>query len=457
MSDVEALMWNLEKDPHLSATFANVTLFDRPLDLDRLRRRMERAALLVPRLRQRVVPAFGRLAPPLWADDPDFDIDFHVRRVALPAPGSLRQLLDLATVVANDGFDRTRPLWSFVVFDGLAGGRSAMLQKMHHTITDGEGGVRMSEQFIDLAADDPEPPMPDGLPIGRGVGDRAGLVANATDALAHGLRRQVGVTRRAVGELGRLARQPERAMALGAEAARTVPSVLRQLVVADRARSPLWTERSLRRHFSILSVGFDEAKRASKALGGSINDIFVTGVAGGAGAYHRSLGTPVDELRISMPVSTRTDRSAGGNAFAPARVLVPTGADPVARFAETRSRLDRVKREPALSMAGALACAANLLPTSALVRMTRRQVETVDFAASNVRGAPFALYIAGARMEANHPMGPLGGTAFNLTTMSYDGRLDMGLNTDTGAVTEPDLLHRCIEEAFAELLAAAEG
>ena len=97
----------------------------------------------------------------------------------------------------------------------------------------------------------------------------------------------------------------------------------------------------------------------------------------------------------------------------------------------------------------------NVLPTSVLVRFARQQVETVDFATSNVRGAPFDLYIAGAKIEANYPMGPTGGTAFNLTLLSSGGYLDMGCNIDLAAIDDPELLRECLEEAYAELLAYA--
>lgn len=453
LSDVEALMWTLEGDPHLSATFANITLFDRPVDAERFRRRMQRALLVVPRLRQRVVPTLGGIAPPHWQDDPDLDLDVHIRRVALPAPGTDRQLFDLATELAHAPFDRDRPLWEFTIFDGLAGGRGAMLQKIHHTITDGEGGVRMSTQFIDLAADAPEPPMPDGEP-NSGSANPAGPVQQTIDVAAHALRRQTDVTRQAARAAGDLATHPQHLPGIGADALATARSLLRQLAVSDRARSPVWRARTLDRRFSALRVPFAEARRTAKALGGSINDFFVAGAAGGAGAYHRALGKEVDELRIAMPVSTRSERSATGNAFAPSRVLVPTGADPVTRFAMVSERLGTVKAERALSLVGALAGAVNLLPAPVLVRLARAGTATVDFTTSNVRGAPFELYIAGARIEANHPMGPLGGTAWNLTTMSYNGSLDMGLNVDTGAVEHPELLHRSVQAAFNELLAA---
>ena len=452
MSDVEALMWNLEKDPHLSSSVANVTVFDVAPDPERLRARMERAVTMVPRLRQRVVPALGRLAPPEWRDDDDFDLDYHLRWVALPAPGSMRQLLDLAATLVQSPFDRTRPLWEFVVVDGLEDGGAAMIQKLHHAIADGEGSIRMSEQFIDLARDATEPiapvrPAPEPL--------TTNFVETTVDTLTHQLRRGLGVARRAAdGGLG-LVRDPLRVLALAEDAAEFGRSAMRQVLVSDRARSPLWRERSLRRRIDTLQVPLDDARLAAKALGGSLNDIFVAAAAGGAGAYHRAMGEPVDELRITMPVSTRTDASAGGNAFTPTRVLLPVGIeDPAERFTAIRERLDTTKRERAMGVIDGLAGLANLLPTSVAVRVARQQVETVDFATSNVRGAPFPLYIAGARILANFPVGPTGGTAWNLTLMSYDGHLDMGLNCDAGAVADPELLRDAIVTEFAALIAA---
>jgi WS/DGAT/MGAT family acyltransferase len=452
MSDVEALMWNLEKDPHLSASIANVTLLDQTPDPDRLRARLTQAVAKVPRLRQRVVPALGRLAPPEWREDDDFDLDYHLRWVGLPAPGSMRQLLDLAATLVQTPFDRTRPLWEFVVVEGLEGDQAAMVQKLHHAIADGEGSIRMSEQFIDLARDATEPIAPD-RPAPEPIATN--LVETTMDTLTHQLRRGLGVVRRTVATSAGLLRDPLRAVGLAEDVVEVGRSAMRQVVVSDPARSPIWTERSLRRQVDTLQVPLDDAKRAAKALGGSLNDIFVTAAAGGAARYHRAMGAPVDELRITMPVSTRTDASAGGNAFTPTRVLLPVGIeDPAARFDAIRARLEVTKQERAIGVLDGLAGLANLLPTSVAVRLARQQVETVDFATSNVRGAPFPLYIAGARILANYPIGPTGGTAWNLTLMSYDGSLDMGLTTDLGAVSDPTLLRDSIEAEFAALIAA---
>ncbi len=452
MSDLEALLWNVDKDPYLSSNFGSVTLLDRPPDLERFRRRMLVAVSNIPRLHQRVVPALGRLAPPAWCDAPDFDIRAHVRHQALPEPGSLPQLLELAARFVQDPLDRTRPLWEFVVIDGLADGRAALIQKMHHTITDGEGGIRLSEQFIDLVRDRP---LDDEVEIPPAASGGGSLLGSAGDTLAHTWRRGVGVANRTVGFTASTVRHPSRAMALGTDALATGQSVTRQLTVTDHHHSPLWHEPTLSRGLEIIDIPLDDVRRAAKGLGGSINDLFVTATAAGAGRYHRAMGAEADELRMAMPVSTRQGRSAGGNSFVPTRVLVPTGElDPASRFGLVHDALSRTKSEPAIGLVAGLAGAANLLPTSVLVRVARQQAETVDFTTSNLRAAPFDLFIAGARVDGTYPIGPLAGSAFNLTLMSYRGVLNLGLHVDTGMVTEPGRLRDDIVESFDELIAA---
>lgn len=470
LSDVEALMWLLEKDPSLASTMANVTVFDRPPDLSRLRPRLAKATEAVPRLRQRVVTDLGPLSAPEWRDDPNFDLAHHLRLEHLPTPGTDRQLYDLAAEIAAVPFERDRPLWEFVVVDGLAGGRGAMVQKMHHTITDGEGGIRMSVQFIDIERDPAEPlavagSRPPATTATTDDGSEDAGTANASnaatdamhmlehlfDSLEHNVRRQAEAAWRAFGSAVDVAKDPARLATLPAEAIETVQALVRQVTV-DGRRSPLWTERSLHHHFDAFSVPFDDAKATAKALGGSINDLFVTAAAGGAGAYHRALGADVAELRMAMPVSTRTARTADGNAFTPTRVLVPTTVDPRARFADVRQRLTRTKGDKSVGLYQAVAGVVTTLPAPLLIRVAKAQTDTVDFTTSNVRAASFDLFIAGALLIGNYPLGPLGGTAFNLTTMSYRCRLDMGLHVDTGAVQDPALLLRCITESFDELL-----
>ncbi|MCU1498939.1 MAG: putative diacylglycerol acyltransferase [Acidimicrobiales bacterium] len=452
MTDVEALMWSLESDPHLSSTFANLTIFDRSPDHDRLRRRLWRASHQVPRLRMRVVPGLGPLTPS-WEDDPDFDIDRHLRRITLPAGSTDADARRVATELAATPFDRSRPLWEFTVVDGLPGDRAAMVQKMHHTITDGEGGIRMSLEFIDIERDAPEPPP---LDEGPPPAPSRSLLATTVDAVTDLAHRNAEATRSLVDRATDLLRDPGHLAGLlatlPADSAATARSVVRQLGVVDGHRSPLWTRRSLGRRLETFEVPLDDVVAAAKRLGGSVNDLFVSAAAGGAATYHRDRGTGVDELRMSMPVSTRTGKGAGGNAFTPTRVLVPLVADPRVRFAAIHDRLAVTKTERALGLTGSLAGLVNLLPHPLLVRLARQQVMTVDFATSNLRAAPFDLYIAGGLMEGNFPLGPVAGTAWNLTTMSYRGRLDLGLHVDTAAVEEPGALAAAIQAAFDELI-----
>ncbi|HEV3351730.1 MAG TPA: wax ester/triacylglycerol synthase family O-acyltransferase [Acidimicrobiales bacterium] len=451
MSDAEALMWTIEKDPAMRSSFLQLTLLDSPPDFARFRRRMERAVKVLPRLGQRVVPPPFRFAPPEWADDPSFDIDFHVRRLAVPPPGTERQLLDLAALIYEDAFDRARPLWQLTIVEGLEGNRAALLAKMHHTITDGVGGVRLSMQFLDLAPDAPDPDDVVEEPVSA---PERGAYDVLSDAVGHNVRRQLGVVQRGAAGTAGLAVHPDRSVRLASDLAATAASLWRQLAVVQPSRSPLWTgRRSLTRRFETLSVNLDEVKRAAKGLGGTVNDLFVAALAGGAAAYHRAKGADVDELRMTMPVNIRDDKSAGGNAFSPARLLVPAGLhDSAVRFTAIHERLNVAKNERALGLFGSLAGVMNRLPTSLLTRVARQQAETVDFAASNVKAADFDLYIAGAHIEGNHPMGPTAGTAFNATVMSYKNRFDVGLNIDTAAIDDPELLRTSIEESFAELL-----
>lgn len=469
MSDVEALFWALDADPLLTSSFANLTLLDRPPDPERLRRRVARVALRVPRLHQRVVPVPGRLAPPRWAPAP-VDLDHHLRHVPVDPPGGERELLELAARLAAEPFDLDRPLWRFWVLDGLADGRGAVLQHVHHTVTDGEGGVRLSAELIDLERDAPEADDEVELPVadagtdaadaaatnggGAAPADLAALVAELVDAAGHAARRVAGIARRAARDAAALAAEPRRIPAVAELGASTALALARQALPHDGARSPLWRERGLGRRLEVLTLPLDDVKRAAKALGGSVNDLFVAGVAGGAGAYHRERGVEVPELRMAMPMSLRSRGGAvGPNAFTLSRTVVPVGPDPRSRFREVHERLARTKVDPGVKALGTVAGLAAMLPLPLLSTLARAEVRTVDFTTSNVRGAPFDLYLAGARVKANHPLGPLGGTAFNATTLSVAGSLDVGIHVDTDAVEDPAALRAAIEASFSELLA----
>ncbi len=453
MSDAEGLMWRLEKDPHLSSTFANVSILDQAPDFDAFRKRMERASLVMPRLRQVVRTTPGNFAPPVWVEDSDFDIDRHVRRVALPKPANERTLLDLAALITADPFDRVRPLWQFTVVDGLKGGRAAMIQKMHHTIADGESGVRLSLEYLDFDRDAPPPPPPDPDTVAQAEED---LSDDATEfvrsVLAGSFRLPLGIARQVKDLLADPTQIPDATSA----AADSLRSIVGQLGDTDEARSPLFTERSVKRHIETSTAPFGPTKAAAKALGGTLNTAFMTIATEAVSRYHVELGEPVDELRASMAISTRTSES-GANAFSLVRLLVPTGDLPIdERFRAIHAATDDAIEAASGASLDSMAALASALPTSVITRLARQQSQTVDFATSNVRGSAAPLFVAGAKLLANYPVGPLSGVAFNLTLLSYLGNLDMGINTDAAAVTEPQLLARLIGDAVKDFVTFAD-
>jgi WS/DGAT/MGAT family acyltransferase len=476
MSDAEALMWNVEKDPWLNPNGGSLIMLDRPLDLEHFRRQLAATVADVPRLRERVVPGFGRFSPPVWRPDPEFDLDYHVRSVALPPPGDERQLLDLVAAIYQDPYDRTRPLWMFYVIDGVAGGGAAVVWKIHHTVADGIGAGRLAESFLQPTDRPPDPPEVDldalvaaAVEAEGGPGEGPGaLVDSVRDTVTHTARRQAGIARRAVGEMAMWGADPLRARDAAGGLVGAVRQLGGQLSLPVRrgastddvpGGSPLWRSRSRHRRLELLSFPLEAASASAKRLGGSLNDWFVTGVVNGAVRYHDARGVVLRTLNTSFVVSTRQDRAIGGNSFTPTRFAAPAGPmDPIERFeaisTAMRERRERVTGGGALA---GLAGVANLLPTSLVTGLARSQAGQMDFATSNLRGARTQLYISGAAVTANYPFGPLAGTAFNLTTMSYHGRLDMGLFVDPVAVEAPGDLRDDLEDAYQELIDLAGG
>jgi diacylglycerol O-acyltransferase len=469
MSDFEALMWNVEKDPWLNPSAGVVVVCDRSPDVADFRGRIAHAVAEIPRLRERVVPGVGRLSPPRWAPDPEFDLDNHLRHVALPAPGTPRQLYDLAARLMQDPFDRTRPLWLFVIVDGLEDGRGAMFAKLHHTIADGYAALRLAELYLTLERDAPPPPDIDLERVVRASVDEdratspswgglGGVGASAVETAQHLWRRQLGRARRAAGEVLLWGADPRRPVDIVARTVATIGQVRSQVGSSGGVPggSPLWRGRSRHRRFDVIRVPLDSIRASAKLLGGTVNDVFVTAAVIGAVRYHEHREAPLEALNISFVVSTRGSGGADTNAFAPTRVQVPAGPMPVEeRFAAIRAIL-AAGREGART-GGAMASVAglaNLLPTSLVTGVARSQTAQMDFATSNVRGSPIPVYVSGARILWTGTLGPVAGTAFNLTAMSYDDSFDIGLHVDPVAVGDWDDLRRCIEAGFQELLAS---
>jgi diacylglycerol O-acyltransferase / wax synthase len=512
MNDAEAIMWVVESDPFLRTDFTNVTLLECAPDAERLRAGLEQAIAAFPPLRQRVArPPLG-LAPPQWADDPDFDLGYHLRRLSLPPPGEIRQLLDLAAQLAAMPLDRARPLWELTVVEGLAGGRAAVLQRLHHTLTDGVGGIKLLRSLLerspspgggDVRGGDVTTPSAPARPAldpliwrhpeilwpadvdivprpldgwgappdgGTGAGrdgswvDRvAGPLGEVGGALAYRFGQGMAAARKGLELATTLPGSTGDDLRVLAERARrTARSVADQVVVAGGPLSPLMVDRSLARRFEAASFDLAAVRQAGRTFGAGRNAVFVAGVTGALLVYHERMGAPCESLRMAIPVSLRGSSPAavsvapiGGNRFAPARVVVPLGPkDPAQRVAAVRRSLEGVATEPGLAMAEPLAGLFSLLPASVLVPALRAQVRTVDFAASIVPGLRSGRFMAGAPVVASWPMGPRVGCAVNFTLLTCDDRLHLGVNLDPAAVTDPAALMECLAESFADLLEA---
>ncbi|MFP5326703.1 MAG: wax ester/triacylglycerol synthase family O-acyltransferase [Acidimicrobiia bacterium] len=452
MSDSDALMWHIEKDPLLRSTITAIAVLDSPPERDRLVAKIERALRDIPRLRQRVVSPPFAVAPPEWVDDPDFDLNYHLRWLRSPAPGSFRQLLDLAAPIAMQSFDRARPLWEFTVVEGLEEGRAALIQKVHHSVTDGVGGMKLALMLLDLERDAPLDTSPLGdLPDG----ERPTAAELLREGVAHQWRRQLGIARRSATTAPGLARNPAAAAKQFADAA---ASAARLLTPAFEPLSPLMQGRSLSVHFETVTSSLPDLKAAAKRAGGKLNDAFMAAIAGGFRRYHEHHGEPVEALRVTMPINTRGDDTGdlAGNSFAPARFRVPISiADPIERMQAIQSLVQAQRREPALAFADSIAGVLNRLPASVVTPLFGSMLKGVDFVASNVPGAPFPVYLAGAKVEAQYAMGPLTGAATNLTLLSYVDEVHVGVNTDPAAIPDPDVFANFLREGFEEVCKSA--
>jgi WS/DGAT/MGAT family acyltransferase len=467
MSDAEAIMWAVERDPSLRSDFCNLTILEhRPAD-ERLLVSLERALAAIPRLGQRVIDAPLRIVPPEFADDPDLDVRSHVHYITVPAHGDERALLDVCAELTARPLDRERPLWEFTLVDGLAEGRSALLQQVHHTITDGVGGLRLSRALLDVDAEPESNDVASPAPTLTHAEATAQAPSRPSDTRIEVARSAVeDATTRNLDAVRRLARgavnvfaHPTEVVTRANDAARAITSFQRQAIVTEPARSDVLVERSLDRRFDATRVPLDTARAAAHVLGGTLNDFFVAGLAGALGRYHVRAGSDATELRLAMPVSTRARADSAANRFVPARVLVPICPidDPAELFTAVRERVQSVKDEAALPLAEGLAGVVSSLPTALLVAMTRTQTRTVDFAASNLRGSPVPLYLAGARILGNFPLGPRTGAALNVTMLSYCDQLDIGLNIDPAAMTDADAFMRDCADSFGALLAFADS
>lgn len=443
----DTFTWRMERDPLLRSTIVAITTFDRAPDWPVVVDRVERMTRTTPTFREKLVPTPLGLASPRWTLDPDFDLRWHLRRVAVPAGAGFEHVLELARVAGMTAFDPARPLWEFTVVEGLPDGGAALVLKVHHALTDGIGGLELAAGVVDLTPEPadlgPLPPAPATPPhsTADGLGEAVG---HDLRVLADSAARQLGAL---PGRALRAARDPVGA-ARGVVA--TAGSVARMVAPVRSTLSPVMTGRRLQWHYTAMAVPLDGLRDAAHAVSGTLNDAFLAGVTGGLRRYHELHGAPVDRLRLTMPISTRPPgAAAGGNQVTLARFAVPVGiADPVERIREIDRLCAGMRRQEAIPYSDAIAAALNLLPAP----VTGSMLKHIDVLASNVPGWPDPVWVGGAEVTAFHAFGPSLGASANLTLISYRGTCWIGVTTDAGAVPDTAAFADCLRSGFDEVL-----
>ncbi len=421
-------------------------------DYDRLVALIDDRIAFVPRYRQRVQWVPGRLATPAWVDDERFELAYHVRRSALPRPGTMEQLRELVARIASRPLDRNRPLWEIYLVEGLSEGRVAVLTKSHQILVDGRETVDIGQVLLDTTSEvrllghDEWRPRPGRTPLGV-------VLSAVTDSLEHP--RRIADTVRANTEAA--ARQ------VSASGHRMGEAVGALRAKKTSRPSPIARTLSQQRRFLALATDLEDYNHIRKVHGGTVNDVILATITGGLRAWlmtrSESLGG-VRTLKAIVPMSVIDDdleATSLGTQIAGHLVHLPIHEpSPVVRLHQVsydfRSHSETGRAVSARRLAGI----AGFAPTTFHALGSRLAAGELrrgfHVSVTNVPGPQFPLYAGGAVMEATYPIHPLlpeHPLAFGVT--SYNGRVFYGITVDRDAVPDGDVLIQCLEESLDEL------
>lgn len=437
--------WLRMDEPANLMQINGVLVLGRPVDMERVRAVLERRLLSIPRFRRRVVvPRRGR---PYWEDDPGFDLDRHLTRIVLPAPGGDTELKQVVEGLIARQFDPDHPMWSFHVVDNFHGG-SVVMARLHHCMGDGvalmlvllsltdrtpEADPSLPNPFLDLYRSQPEHDLEDIRGLAEEImpeGMKLMLLpAEAFRSVRRGLK---GVL--AAGSLGRLVLRPSDPRT-AFKGALGVPKCV------------AWSE----------ALPLAEVKAVGKALGGTVNDVLLATMAGGLRRYLARREEPPEDLsfRAAMPVNLRTmdQMSELGNRFGLIFLSLPVGiADPRERLAELARRARSLKRSLEPVVVYAILRALGWVP-QVLQRLVVRIFATKATAVmTNVPGPKEMLYFAGQPLQDLFFWVPQAGrVGLGVAICSYAGRVRVGVGTDAGLVPDPEAIVEGFQAEFAEM------
>jgi diacylglycerol O-acyltransferase / wax synthase len=451
----------------------SVSVLDPPkvgeaLTLEGLTELVESRLHLVPPFRRRLAEVPFGLDQPYWIEDPDFDIEFHVRELGLPAPGDDHQLAVQAARLHARPLDRRRPLWETYLIHGLQGGRQALYTKVHHAAIDGVSGNDLLAALMDTSpelreADGPDPWRPEAEP------GTARLLVRSALSLATNPVRAVRVSADIVRSLPALANSPARPW---------LPLIDRFVLRRDRGvilsappliapATPFNKNIGPHRRWAFASVPLAEVKAIKNAAGVTVNDVMMALCAGALRTWlHKHDALPEGPLVAAVPVSIRTEEQKGthGNKVSAVIAPLPTHlADPAARLAAAHEAMRAAKEQhnalPAELLTDlaqfsmpALANQANRLATR--LRLLER-VPPFNLIISNVPGPTVDLYLGGAHLDGVYPLSAIAdGQGLNLTVLGSHGKLNFGALADRDLVPDVDLIIDALKDEIATLSGA---
>ncbi len=410
---------------------------------------------LVPRFRQKLAFPPAQAGRPFWIDDPNLNLEYHVRHSALPAPGSEEQLRRMAARVFSQQLDRSKPLWELWLVQGLTRNRFALVTKTHHAVVDGVSGVDIATVLFDLSPV-PEPAEPDRSWVPEPEPSAATLLVKGAEDV---IRAPIRAARR----IEQAIQHPERA----AQQARDAVEALGEIgwnFANPAPRVPLNLPIGSHRRYVWVRSDLDHFKRVKNAIGGTVNDVVLAVVAGALRDWLRGRGIRTEglELRAQVPVSIRSQDEHGelGNRLAVMRAPLPVYiADPVRRLETVTRAMRGLKQSKQALGAEVISRFNDFAPPTLLAQAARINFSTrlFNLTVTNVPGPQVPLYLLGRELEDVFPVGFLPpNQALFVAIMSYNGGVNFGLLADYDSMDDVDVIADGIERAIAELVEAAE-
>jgi WS/DGAT/MGAT family acyltransferase len=447
---LDELFLHLEShDTHMHV--GGIAIFEGPVpDYEAFRDMVHRRLQLVPRFRQKLATVPFGLGRPVWVDDTHFNLEYHVRHTALPAPGDDLKLKRLAARIMSQQLDRSKPLWEIWFAEGLSDNRFALISKTHHCLVDGVSGADIMSVMLDLGPEPQEIEVEPWRPEPEPSSDQ--LLMDAVKERLTSPAEVIRTMQSSVMDPGKLPnRLVESLKAIGSFVGGSL-----DFAPASTLNLPIGPHR----RFETVLVDLDDVKRVKNHFGGTVNDVVLTVVSGGLRQLLKGRGERVDEteLRAMIPVSVRADANRGslGNQVASLWASLPIfEADPVKRLAIVSERMSDLKESGQAVGAQLLTSLGEYAPPTIIAQASRlvARQRAFNLVVTNVPGPQIPLYTLGKKMTEVYPVLPLSGnTTLGVALLSYNGTIGFGLLGDYDGAPDLAVLAEGIEKSLAELL-----